>query len=366
LEKPIWIDTSKAPDSGARKKLILAALEGGFGHIVVPSADKLSNRYGKFHLITAGKDCFTIGGEEIAKLVRISGKSDEKKAADLAKGGGIVVVETSDWRVIPLENLIVQFAKSKAKLFVRATTVDDARLFLQTMERGADGIVFTPSSASDIASMARLLDEASPKIDLVDGFVTKIIQLGLGDRVCIDTCSMLNEGEGVLVGNSAQGMFLIHAETFESEYVSSRPFRVNAGAVHAYTLLPDGNTKYLSELRAGDEVLVVDSSGNSRPAVVGRLKIERRPLLLIEARAQGMTFTTMVQNAETIRLVSGKKSISVTDIQTGDKVALRIEEGGRHFGGAVKETIREKGHCIREEDGRLSDSQRSGSHRDKS
>jgi len=342
LGKPIWIDASKAPDSGARKKLILAALESGFGHIVVSLDDKQSNRYGRFHMITADRDRFILDKVEIGKSVKIASKKDERKAADLAKSSEIVVVETSDWRVIPLENLIVKFAKSKAKLFVRASTVDDARLFLETMEKGADGIVFTPSSPSDIAAISKIIDEVLPKVELVDAMVTRVMQLGLGDRVCVDTCSMLKQGEGILIGNSAQGMFLIHAETFESEYVNSRPFRVNAGAVHAYTLLPDGTTKYLSELKAGDEVMVVDSEGDSMPAVIGRIKIERRPLLLIEAKFQGTCYTTIVQNAETIRLVSGSKAISVTDIKIGDKVTLRIESGGRHFGSAIKETIREK------------------------
>ena len=342
LERTVWIDASKGPDAGARKKLILAALESGFGHIVVSPADRQSNRYGRFNMITASRNRFMLGKEEIAKSVRIAGKSDERKAAELAKGGGIIVVETSDWRVIPLENLIVQFAKSKAKLFVRASTIDEARLFLETMEKGADGIVFTPPSPADVSALARIIDQVLPKVELVDAMVTRVMQLGLGDRVCIDTCSMLMQGEGVLVGNSAQGMFLIHAETFESEYVNSRPFRVNAGAVHAYTLLPDGGTKYLSELKAGDEVMIVDSEGNSRAAVIGRIKIERRPLLLIEAKHQGTCYTTMVQNAETIRLVSGDKAISVTDLRIGDKVTLRIESGGRHFGSAIKETIREK------------------------
>lgn len=342
MEKAIWIDASKAPDSGARKKLILAALENGFGHIVVSPVDKQSNRYGRFHMIIAKKNSFVLNKVEIARSVKISNKKDEKRAAELAKSSDIVVVETSDWRVIPLENLIVQFAKSKAKLFIRAKSVDEARLFLGTMERGADGIVFTPSSPADIANISRIIDEGLPKVELVGAMVTKVLQLGLGDRVCIDTCSMLEEGEGILIGNSAQGMFLIHAETFESEYVNSRPFRVNAGAVHAYTLMPDGSTKYLSELRAGDEVMIVDSEGRSRPAVIGRIKIERRPLLLIEVKARGMTFTTMVQNAETIRLVSGDKSISVTDLEVGDKITIRLETGGRHFGTAVKETIREK------------------------
>jgi len=342
LVKTVWIDASRAPDSGARKNLILAALESGFGHIVVSKEDKQSNRYGIFHMITAEGNRFVLDKREIARGIKIKGKQDEKKAVELAKHSETVIIETSDWRVIPLENLIVQFAKTASKLFVRAESVEDAKLFLETMEKGADGIVFSPAAPEDIARIAKAIEKGQCDVQLIDGLVTKVMRLGLGDRVCVDTCSMLNHGEGMLVGNSAAGMFLINAETHESEYVASRPFRVNAGAVHGYTLLPDGTTKYLGELQAGDEVMVVDSEGCAKTAVVGRIKIERRPLLLIEAKAEGKFYTTMVQNAETIRLVSGGKSISVADLQVGNRVTLRLETGGRHFGSPVKETIREK------------------------
>jgi 3-dehydroquinate synthase II len=342
LAKTVWIDASRAPDSGARKKLILAALESGFGHIIVSKEDKQSNRYGKFHMIIVEGNRFVLDRIEIASSIKIKGKKDEKKAVELAKRSETVVIETSDWRVIPIENLIVQFAKTASKLFVRAESVEDAKLFLETMEKGADGIVFSPSTPDDVARIAKVIEEGGRNLQLIEGFVTKVMRLGLGDRVCVDTCSMLNHGEGMLVGNSAAGMFLINAETHESEYVASRPFRVNAGAVHGYTLLPDGTTKYLGELQAGDEVMVVDSKGLAKTAVVGRIKIERRPLLLIEAKAEGKFYTTMVQNAETIRLVSGDKSISVADLQVGNHVTLRLETGGRHFGSRVKETIREK------------------------
>ena len=342
MDKAIWIDASKANDKDARKKLILTALESGFGHIVVSLEDKQSNRYGRFHMIMSDGEKFSLEGKEIAHAVRISGKKDEKRAADLAGKSEIVVVETSNWRVIPLENLIVQFAKSKSKLYVRAESVEDAKLFLETMEKGADGVVFTPSSSEDVLKLAKVVSSCVPKITLVEGVVKKVKHVSLGDRVCVDTCSMLDHGEGLLVGNSSSGMFLIHAETYESEYVASRPFRVNAGAVHAYTLMPDCSTKYLSELKTGDEVLIVDCDGNTKSAVVGRSKIERRPLLLIEAEYNGKVYSTIVQNAETIRLVSGKKAVSVTDLKPGDRVTMRVEEGGRHFGTAVKETIKEK------------------------
>ncbi len=342
MEKIVWIDTSKHPKADMRKRLILTALESGFGHIVVSSEDKQSNKYGRFHMIISEADRFVLDEAEIARAIRISTKEEEKRAIELAKGSERVVIEASDWRIIPLENLIVHFSKEKAELFVRAETVEDAKLFLETMERGADGIVFAPSSAEEIGKIAKMITQQLPKQQLVEATIKTVKQLGLGDRVCVDTCSILRIGEGMLVGSSSSGLFLIHSETYESEYVASRPFRVNAGAVHAYTLQPDGNTKYLCELQSGDEVLIVDSEGNPRAAIVGRVKIERRPRLLIEAEVDDIPYSTIVQNAETIRLVSRDKAISVTELMPDDLVSLRTEAGGRHFGSAVDETIQEK------------------------
>ena len=73
----------------------------------------------------------------------------------------------------------------------------------------------------------------------------------MGDRVCVDTCSMLADGDGMLMGNTSSAMLLVHAETLENPYVAPRPFRGNAGAAHGYILLPDGKTVYLSDLVIG-------------------------------------------------------------------------------------------------------------------
>jgi 3-dehydroquinate synthase II len=123
---------------------------------------------------------------------------------------------------------------------------------------------------------------------------------------------------------------------------------VNAGAVHAYVLLPNGRTKYLSELRAGDEILAVRPDGDARAVLVGRVKIERRPLLLVEAEStQGnehRSFSTLLQNAETVPLAGPKGPVPVTKAKPGDEVLVRLEaEGrGRHFGTAIRETITER------------------------
>jgi 3-dehydroquinate synthase class II len=48
-----------------------------------------------------------------------------------------------------------------------------------------------------------------------------------------------------------------------------------------YVHVPGGRTAYLSELKSGHEVMVVDSQGCQRPALVGRVKVEARPLVSV-------------------------------------------------------------------------------------
>ena len=82
-------------------------------------------------------------------------------------------------------------------------------------------------------------------------------------------------------------------------------------------------------------MLVSDHKGAARSAIVGRTKIERRPLLLVEAQAEagGAKASLILQNAETIRLVTPDGSaISVVNLAAGNKILGCALEGGRHFG----------------------------------
>jgi len=73
------------------------------------------------------------------------------------------------------------------------------------------------------------------------------------------------------------------------------------------------------------------------------VKVERRPLALVRAEAGGDSFTTILQNAETIRLVTPEgQPVSVVALQPGDEVLVALERAGRHFGMKIEETIDEK------------------------
>lgn len=146
----------------------------------------------------------------------------------------------------------------------------------------------------------------------------------------------------MLIGSSSNCLFLIQSESEDNGYVAARPFRVNAGAVHSYILVPGGGTRYLSELAGGDPVLICNKDGEGRTASIGRCKVEIRPLLMVEATDGTSTYNVILQNAETIKMVTPDGSKSVTVLKEGDEVLAKVSSGGRHFGMAVEETITEK------------------------
>jgi 3-dehydroquinate synthase II len=204
-------------------------------------------------------------------------------------------------------------------------------------------VVITEREPARVREILREMKTPHQMLELARLRVEAVRPLGMGDRVCIDTCTMMGRGEGALVGNSSQALFLIHAESIDNPYVAPRPFRVNAGAVHAYVMVPGGKTRYLGELNSGDEIVGVNANGQTVPLVVGRAKIERRPLLLVEAVSPRGEAITICQNAETIRLVQpGGEAISVVQLKPGNEVLGYVEEAGRHFGYKVDESIVER------------------------
>lgn len=328
------------------------ALEAGVDGLIVPKEHKREAQ--------ALARVEVVGADEV-RFVTLGGKADEKQALFLVREGRFVVL-TLGWEVIPVENLLaatdkpedaegafLQASGRKSAFGVEVSSLPQAELAAQILEKGVEVIVVTPEGLSEIKKIAAFLKEgAGGHIKLQAAEIVAVSQVGMGHRVCVDTISLLQTGQGMLVGNSGGFFFLVHAETEASEYVAERPFRVNAGGVHSYCMGPGDTTSYLEELRAGSRVLVVDRRGNTLETTVGRVKIEQRPMLLVEAAveaengevARGAVF---LQNAETIRLVrENGVPVSVVELRPGDRVLCKTGKAGRHFGMAINETIIEE------------------------
>ena len=345
--KELWLQIPKSATQQEKDALLSVAQENVD---VFLQDNAASNSQGKIDLVWLSDldekkiSQFKKEGKKTALHVTIQGKEDENRAAKAAElGVNYVIISCMDWRVIPLENLIAK-GRGKSKLIAEVATADDAKVVLEALELGTDGVLLNTGSSAELEKTVQIVKKQMPKISLTTAKVLSIKPIGTGARVCVDTVDLMSSGEGMLVSCQSAGFFLVEAEVNENPYVQSRPFRVNAGPASHYTLTSLQNTRYLSELKAGDEVLIVSRDGKVRLSNVARSKIEFRPLILIEAEADGTKIKTILQNAETIRVVTPKSSKPVTEIKPNDEVLVHISaKGGRHFGISVpEETVIEK------------------------
>jgi 3-dehydroquinate synthase II len=279
--------------------------------------------------------------------VEISDAEGQDAAKSLVGLVSWIVLTTGDWQMIPLENLVAAAQGTGTHLIARVNTTQSLRGAAYALETGVDGLLLPADNAeiwadAQVIAAERLASQSEgdegmleDESELVAVEVLSIEDGGVGDRVCVDLTSMLEIGEGFLIGSAANALVLVHGETLESEFVPPRPFRVNAGAVHSYILLADGSTKYLSELVAGDSVAVCNSSGIVRSAMVGRMKIESRPFLLIRFghSESGINGQIFLQQAETVRLISPLGDMpSVTSVEVGDNLLSFMGTSARHIG----------------------------------
>jgi 3-dehydroquinate synthase II len=297
------------------------------------------------------RDFIPSGDQKLAYYKKILEKKDVDGLISKKNILDYVIVSAEDWKIIPYENLIAQIQGTKTKIIAEVQDFEEAELMLNVLEVGVDGILFHPEEVSQISQLKKLL-QFYHHIDLKTAKIVNIQQISEGERVCVDTSSLLQPGEGMLIGSTAKGFILVHAEVFETKFVSSRPFRVNAGDVSAYILVPSENseaysTKYLSELKGGDKVLVVNKNGAARVVSIARVKIETRPMIRFELTSKQenseLNMSIICQNAETIRLIDKEGNAkSVVQIKEGDEVLVHIGPGATHFGTAIDENIIEK------------------------
>jgi 3-dehydroquinate synthase II len=282
-------------------------------------------------------------GKSVAYFKKVTSNIDIEDIERASETGAeLVIVDAPNWKIIPLENIIAKLHNSKTKVFATAKTSQEVATLFAVLERGVDGVILSTDSEEEVERARQELTSA--RFHITSARIIDVKDVGTGERVCVDTASMMKMGEGMLVGSRSNFMLLVHNESVGSSFTSPRPFRVNAGAVYCYTIVPGGGTRYLSEIESGSEVWIVNKEGIARSAVVGRSKIETRPLRLIRAKINSEEGTVILQNAETIRLISEDgKLLSVTEVKVGDEVlGYAKQAGGRHFGMEVEEFIVEK------------------------
>ncbi|WP_197381327.1 3-dehydroquinate synthase II family protein [Mycolicibacterium mengxianglii] len=254
------------------------------------------------------------------------------------------VLTFTDPTKIPLEIVIAAAENSGGRTVTVVDDIQDAAIVKLVLEHGSDGLLLAPRSVEEVATLAEVVQHRQDRLELSELTVTSVEHIGMGERACIDTCSLLELDEGCLIGSFATGMFLSCSETHPLPYMPTRPFRWNAGAVHSYVLTPENRTRYVSELRAGQPILAVRTDGSVREVRIGRVKIERRPLISINATTPGgASINVIAQDDWHVRLLGPGGTVNnVTELRPGDTLLGYVPTASRHVGLPITEFCDER------------------------
>ncbi|WP_340373796.1 3-dehydroquinate synthase II [Streptomyces sp. SS7] len=278
-------------------------------------------------------------GVDFGRFVEIIDADSLEEACDSARTERWSLLLFRDPTKIPLEIVIAAAAQATGSLITIAQDAEEAEIIFGVLEHGSDGVMMAPAAVGDATALKQAAVVHTPALDLVELTVRATEHVGMGERACVDTCSYFREDEGILVGSHSKGMILCVSETHPLPYMPTRPFRVNAGAIHSYTLSRDGRTHYLSELKSGSKVMAVDVKGQTRLVTVGRVKIESRPLISIDAVSEdGRSVNLILQDDWHVRVLGpGGAVLNSTELRPGDRVLGYLPSEDRHVGYPINE-----------------------------
>ena len=281
---------------------------------------------------------------EFGRYVEITDADSLEEACEAARTQRWSILNFADPTKIPLEIVLAAAASATGSIITVVADVEEAEIVFGVLEHGSDGVMMAPKAVGEATALKEAAATQPGEIQLTELTVTKTAHIGMGERACVDTCTHFRQDEGILVGSHSKGMVLCVSETHPLPYMPTRPFRVNAGAIHSYTVSAGGRTNYLSELTAGSKVLAVDVKGQTRVVNVGRVKIESRPLISVDAVSEsGRQVNLIMQDDWHVRVLGpGGKVLNSTELRPGDTVLGYLPTEDRHVGYPINEFCVEK------------------------
>lgn len=317
-------------------------------HDEVEVCKELLSEIGKKDIIIFSKEVEIledIHGVEKGLFLSVDNRESLDNTVEMTNYFKYVIIEFKSETNIPLELVLASSQKNNCSICKKVTDGRDGWVASMVMEMGSHSILLSSRNAEDIMVLKNQMDKLTQnKMAIKELTIVELKHIGMGDRICIDTTSLLKEDEGLILGSTSCGGILISSETHFLPYMELRPFRVNAGALHLYAWNTENKTDYLSELKAGSEIMTVDSKGNTRVVSVGRIKMERRPLLLVKAKDENnVEVNVIIQDDWHVRIIGIEgKPMNCTELKPGNKVLGYTCTVGRHVGIKIDENIIEK------------------------
>ena len=127
-----------------------------------------------------------------------------------------ILVRCSDWTMIPLENIVAAAAGSGTRIAAAISQTVDLSGAAFALQHGVDALLLPADEELWDAAEEMSGDRVSVQLEnrkvgksLVMANVTNVESGGVGERICVDLTERLSEGEGMLIGSSANALVLI-------------------------------------------------------------------------------------------------------------------------------------------------------------
>jgi hypothetical protein len=150
--KLVWLSTTS-------QDALTAGLEAGLDTVVFDESQAaVSNEWqqlGRFTAITRAADGRLLDAASGAVVghVRLLSSPEDLRAAEreAATVQGVVVMDASDWQIIPAENLVAAYAgNTGATLLAAAPDCASGRTMLEALEAGTDGVLLQTDSPAEV------------------------------------------------------------------------------------------------------------------------------------------------------------------------------------------------------------------------
>ena len=105
-----------------------------------------------------------------------------------------------------MENLLAQPAVA-GKLAVEAASLAEARLAAGVLECGVPVVVVLPEALASLKNIVSELKLSQGTLTLDKATITEVKTVGLGHRVCVDTLTLMERGQGMLVGKKGEQLW---------------------------------------------------------------------------------------------------------------------------------------------------------------
>ncbi|KAL3142562.1 hypothetical protein ABBQ38_002882 [Trebouxia sp. C0009 RCD-2024] len=176
-EKTVWVQTTNL-------EVLTSAVESGISTFLFPTQHQhlVDEWQGvvQFDALHCQGDTITSDGSQVGRIKRVSSADEMRLAAQDCSQPGYMVMDCSDWQIIPAENLVAAFQDKPASLLGLATSAEDARVMLEALEAGTSGVVLKTEDPLQARKLAAYLKTRSANRDRLAFEVAKVTSVQKG------------------------------------------------------------------------------------------------------------------------------------------------------------------------------------------